>query len=448
MLAGFFLVPFSRLWGQMPPIPPEPAVTPTAIDPAAVSAVALTFGVPSLAPFCLFVWFPRQAWGTRLSPLVTTAAVGVILLPAVVSLATYPCCTSDVLDYVNRQRLWVVHGGNPYAVVPNDHPEDWSYYFASFKDSVFGYGPAWWLIARAFTQWASGLDAYLLGFKALAAVCFAVSAALIWRLADGPGRLMSLAFFAWNPVVLIDGVLRLHNDLMTVPFVLAGLWLWQRRPSSSLLLVTLGALVKVTVAPLLLVFAAGILRTRRWRALILGVLGCAVLVAALYAPFWVGPGTFSSLVVQANRPQWSFGDALLYASGPWLGPAALPTIRVLLAAGCALVVALVVGRGAAQTPPADTGVLVILASLLCLPLAFYSHYLTPVIALAALASDARLRWLVLAVAFGAMVNAVLGVDSLAGGLTGAVLDITGSVVMILAVAFGIAPTLRLLPAHR
>jgi hypothetical protein len=86
-----------------------------------------------------------------------------------VGLVTYPCCTSDVLDYVNRQRLWAVYGGNPFAVVPNDHPEDWSFGFARFKDGVFGYGPGWWLLARSGTLFAQTLDQYLIGFKVMAA---------------------------------------------------------------------------------------------------------------------------------------------------------------------------------------------------------------------------------------------------------------------------------------
>jgi hypothetical protein len=85
---------------------------------------------------------------------------------------------------------------------------------------------------------------------------------------------------------------------------------------------------------------------------------------------------------------------------------------------------------------AATGSLLILIGLLAVPMAFYSHYLTPVIALAAVAGDARLRSLVLAVSFGSMVNAVLGVDSLAGGLGGDLLDVTGSSVLI--VALGVA----------
>jgi hypothetical protein len=93
--------------------------------------------------------------------------------------------------------LWAVYGGNPFSTVPDQHPEDWTYHFTNFKDSVVPYGPAWWLATRLFTQAATTLDGYLYGFKALAAVCYAASLLLVWRLtSQREDRLARLVFFA------------------------------------------------------------------------------------------------------------------------------------------------------------------------------------------------------------------------------------------------------------
>jgi hypothetical protein len=86
---------------------------------------------------------------------------------------------------------------------------------------------------------------------------------------------------------------------------------------------------------------------------------------------------------------------------------------------------------------AARAVLVTVVGLLCLPLAFYSHYLSAVIALAAITADPRIRWLVLALTFGAEINSVLGVESFASGLTGQILDITGSCIILLAAGAGL-----------
>jgi hypothetical protein len=435
LLAGFFLVPFSRLWGVMPP-PPVDAATPA--DSGSWQeplAIALFFALPTLLPFLLLLRHSRVNvdWQVPMSALV----VGLIGLPAVVSLATYPCCTSDVLDYVNRMRLWAVYDGNPYSVMPNQYPDDWSYPFVSFKDTVFGYGPVWWLVGRAFTQNADALAGYLLGFKAIAAICFSAAFVLIWRLSDERNRLTNLVFFAWNPVILIDGVLRLHNDLITVPFVLAAVWLWSRaRVSSAFVSVALGSLVKLFVAPLGLVFVLVLLGARRWRTLASAVVAALVVSAALYAPFWFGPATLVPLIWQAGYLHWSLGSVMVYA----LGPPSLPVVRWVLIGGCLVPWAVCLRQLARGEPTparlAATAALLVLVGVLSVPMAFYSHYLIPVIALAAVAGDARLRSLVLAVSFASMVNAVLGVDSLAGGVNGVLLDVTGSSVLI--VALGIA----------
>ncbi len=436
LLAAFFLAPFSHLWGQMPP-PPGQGSGPGGADLGSALSIAAIFGLPSLVPFGLIALLPTDD-GVSSKRFSWLLLVGIALLPAVVALSTYPCCTSDVLDYVNRQRLWTVYGENPFTLVPNDHPEDWSYYFANFKDLVFSYGPVWWLIARAFTQWAANLNEYLLGFKAVAALSFGTSAVLLWHLADERRRLVSLVFFAWNPAVLIEGLLRLHNDLLTVPFVLLVIWLWRRNSaSSSLLLAGLGVLVKVTVAPLGLALVAALARTRRWRALLVGLLSIVVVTVALYAPFWVGLRTFAALLAQANRPQWSLGSVLLVLGAPWLGPGVLLLVRVVLGVMCIALVGLVLVRTRVECQVADAATVLMLIVLLLLPLAFYSHYLMPAVALAAIAADARVRWLVLAVGAGAMINAVLGVDTFAGGPAGNALDITGSVVLLTAVAAGL-----------
>jgi len=452
LLAACFLIPFSHLWGQLPPPPaPSPSAEASGTSPDLSSALAigLIFALPSLAPFALLARTTTYSLEdrVRLRPPLMAVAAGLILLPACVSLATYPCCTSDVLDYVNRQRLWVVYGGNPFTLVPNDHPEDWSYSFANFRDLVFGYGPLWWLLARAATQWATSLDEYLLGFKALSALSFALSAALIWRLADARYRLLSLAFFAWNPAVLIEGLVRTQNDLLTVPCALAAVWLFRRgNGGAAVLLSALGALVKVTVAPLGLVLAWSLLRARRWRVLVAGLVGSALVAVALYAPFWIGLGTFASLLAQANRAQWSAGSLLLLITGPLLGSFAGLLVRVVLGTVCVGLIGVYLRHVRKTAPPlADSASLVMLIGLLTLPMAFYSHYLMPVVALAAIASDARLRVLVLAVGLGAMVNVVLGVDTFAGGPTGLFLDVTGSVVLIAALVAGLLVVLRQAP---
>ena len=129
------------------------------------------------------------------------------------------------------------------------------------------YAPLW-LLTLASTRWAATLDQDLLGLKLLAALCFGISALLVWHLAERRTRWLSPAFFAWNPAVLVEGPLRLHNDLLLVPFVLAALWLLRRRqPGRSMAVVVLAALAKLSAAPVGVAVAVSLAKAGRRRGL-------------------------------------------------------------------------------------------------------------------------------------------------------------------------------------
>jgi glycosyl transferase family 87 len=439
VLGGFVLVPFAHLWGQLPSQPvtdPSPAGAP--VDPRQQVLVICLFAVPGVLPLLLCRLRPAAAWPSGLPLMAGLAVAGLVLLPPLVSLATYPCCTSDVLDYVNRQRLWAVHGGNPFTVTPDQFPDDWTYAFSNFQDYVEPYGPGWWLLTRLFTVGATRLEDYLLGLKMLAAVCYGVSVVLIWRLTEShEHRLTSLLFFAWSPVLLIDGLVRLHNDLLTVPFVLGAVWLWRRdRAASGLAAIVLAALIKMTVAPVVLPMILHLLRAQQWRAIGVAMLIGLGLAVAAYAPFWVGLETLAPLLAQAAHTEWSLGSAFVLSLTPAIGPAAAATVAraVLMLAAVVLVAAAL--RHVSATPPrlealAATAAMVMTIMLVTLPFSFYSHYLMPVIALAAVTSDARVRSLVLGLTLASVLNGVLGVDSLLGGLSGTLLEAAGSAAIVL-----------------
>jgi len=452
LLGACFLLPFQHLWAA----PPEPTaapsfavepslVQPAAVDPRLALAVAVVFGVPSVGAFVVFVGRPGAGWRTLAAgsrPWLLLAALGLALLPSVVALATYPCCTSDVLDYIYRQRLWAVYGENPLSLTAAPQPADWSAGLAHL-DAPFPYGPLWLLLARPFTQAATTLSAHLVGLKLLAAACFVVATGLVWQLAPAGHRLSSVVFFTWSPVLLIIGLIRLHNDLATVPFVLASVWCWRRqRWSAALGCAAAAALIKLTVGPVWLAVAVGLLGARRWRALGRGSAISLLLAALLYAPFWQGPATFAALLSVAQRSQWSVGSLLLAVLQQWLGARAelvlrggLLVVAVLLTACCL--------RPLLVRPPgprrlAGTAARLLLIWHLSVPLLFYPQYLLPIVALAAVADDRRLRWLVLAVSGAAMADSVLSVDSLAGGLQGAALVQAGSLVLVAGIGLGLA----------
>jgi hypothetical protein len=144
----------------------------------------------------------------------------------------YPVTATDLFSYVMRARVQVVYGANPMTAPPGRFPDDPLLPFVGeWKNSLSPYGPAWELLAGAvaalgFTGAVSGALAY----KVVALLAYLVCmAALFWGTG---GDSTALLFFAWNPLVLLQGLGNGHNDLVMLAWLVLALVFWERRALS------------------------------------------------------------------------------------------------------------------------------------------------------------------------------------------------------------------------
>jgi hypothetical protein len=217
----------------------------------------------------------------------------------------YPVTATDLFQYVMRARIGVVYGANPMAVTPEHFPNDPLLPFVGeWKNIVSPYGPAWELLAGAVARLGfTGAVLGALAYKAVAWLAYLACLALLaWgtRPAEGNGnRSRALLFFAWNPLVLLQGVGNGHNDLVMLAWLLLAVVIWQRRwpggRSATWLLAVAGmsvaVLVKAAAGMMAILLLAAMLRAQvswRRRALMLaGSAGLGVGLALLaYLPFW------------------------------------------------------------------------------------------------------------------------------------------------------------------
>jgi hypothetical protein len=333
-------------------------------------------------------------------------------LLAVVGLLSYPRLGSDLFDYVGYERLWVVYHANPLVVAANSYSADWAYPLVTFRDRPPAYGPVWVLITWPLV-WLAGASAAgeILAFKLLSLAAYVGCCALIWWNVEPRRRVRALVFFAWSPLVLVDVLGNVHNDVLPALGVLLAVVLAGRaRGSHALAAGVACGLVKASALAILPVIVLEHLHHRRWRSLGLGMALALGLVGLAYLPFWAGTDTLRPLLQQTGRVIWSPGSVLIVASG-WVpgGPydsAARALVMLGWTAGCFLLV-----RRARFGSLADTATnasLLFLLSLLCLTMAFYAHYLVPVVALAALSGNRRLEQLVTALSIGGL--AAYGLD--------------------------------------
>src|SRR5205085_6404942 len=125
----------------------------------------------------------------------------------------------------------------------------------------------------------------VLAYKLLALAGYLGCCGLLWTQTR---RLHSVIAFAWNPLVLFEVLGKAHNDVL---LAFAALLALRGLNGSSLVATTVGALVKLSLLPILPAFVVDFARHRRWRVLVLGLVGALAILTAAYAPFWQGPET-------------------------------------------------------------------------------------------------------------------------------------------------------------
>ncbi len=292
---------------------------------------------------------PRPAW-----IIFVALAARLLLLPS--SLIQ----ENDVYRYVLDGEV-LLHGGNPYRLAPLEAAGR-----ADFMPSAGLDTPAAELVFSRIgfpeiptvyppaAQVSFALGAWLSGWSwqgqrwVLVALDLAVLLMLIalLRAADRPSHWVLL--YAWNPLVLKEISNSCHVDALVAVFILATLWmLYRHRRNPSLRTAVpagafLGLAVLAKIYPLILLpaLAGGLLGKRgKWRHGAAGILGCAVVVAAGYAPFlgigWAnltrGLSTFAHVwkmnegafgILEALVPQPRIVAGLIVVTGavliPWL----------------------------------------------------------------------------------------------------------------------------------
>jgi hypothetical protein len=261
----------------------------------------------------------------------------------------YPITANDLFRYVLRGRIWAVYGQSPMLAPPNNFPNDPYLAFAGeFGNWVSGYGPLWEILVQIpLRLGATDMVPGAVSLKLLVLLAYLACAVLLgWfagpRRAPGGDRerasLLALIFFAWNPLILMQGPGNGHNDMVFLAFMVAGIILWQRgRWWWAAANLTLAALVKATGLLMLPLFGMVLLRDEpAWRGRILKGLAAIFTGLALAGLYYAAVGP----VPQVFRGVF---DMLTTRRG------------FAIADGLRMALREIIPRQAAETVPATTG---------------------------------------------------------------------------------------------
>lgn len=217
------------------------------------------------------------------------------LLFAVTAAAVYPVGALDVFDNIFYGRMAAFHGANPLLTAPDAFATDPLYPYAAWTWWPIPYGPIWAAVDALLSRLSNGeLLPGLVAFKALNlglyAACTGLIAAILGRTRPGYVAAGTL-LFAWNPLVVLEGLASVHNDLGLMVLVLLAFYLHQRGHAlwglAALLASVLVKFVPLALTPLYLVAGWRVASDRRqflWGAGALLALAGVVLYAPYYTP--------------------------------------------------------------------------------------------------------------------------------------------------------------------
>ena len=240
------------------------------------------------------------------------------LLFGLILTLSYPQTAIDMLVYALRSRGWGLYELSPFLFSPEALPstDPWLGLAGEWADAASPYGPLWeWISLGAFYLSGGNFLTQLFLIKIIGLLAYMASAIIIFKIL---GRfrpqwaLIGLAFFAWNPLVLLESVQNAHNDILMVFFILAAIRSYfhlVEKLSFWPLLIFIGAfvasvMVKFITLLVLPFFLLGLgMRQTTWgrRILLIILIGVAVgvLCILMMVPYW--PGWDHWAVLQAGK---------------------------------------------------------------------------------------------------------------------------------------------------
>lgn len=202
----------------------------------------------------------------------------------------YPVGALDVFNYMVELKLTYHYDQNPYLVTFEAYREDSFARSAFLVDVTLFYGPAWLLVSWipvAITGFTDVIQT-LLGMKVFNLALLAVIAFLVARHhRDDRFRWFAPALVLLNPLVMFEGVVNAHNDVMLTAFLVGAVMALERRSPVAGPLLALSTLVKAYSVVLLPLFIVVALRDRwGWKKIAQTVALTSVAVVVTFAPFW------------------------------------------------------------------------------------------------------------------------------------------------------------------
>ncbi len=199
-----------------------------------------------LAVFSFFIvnlrLFHQSKIGLKYLTIATIASTVILIL-------AYPFLSSDLFNYLFDAKIILKYHLSPYAHKPLDFPQDDWLRFMRWVHRYSPYGPLWLMLSLIPS--ALGLGKFITSFftfKIFIASFHLINTFLIYKFLQkiqSKQLLFGTAFYALNPLFLIEGVANAHNDVVLATFLIAAIFFQVSKNNvKSYAALFLGALIK------------------------------------------------------------------------------------------------------------------------------------------------------------------------------------------------------------
>jgi hypothetical protein len=175
-----------------------------------------------------FILYAYTLYLTKKKKISRSLLLIIILLVTSILVLSYNAFSYDIFNYIFWLKTITFYHQNPYIMTALDFPADPMNYHMRWRESTYPYGPVWLILYVPITIMA--FNKFLITFyliKITTALFFLSSLFVIEKIAKKTkviDPLFAVAFFALNPLVLIESLVSAHNDIIMMFFVLVAVY--------------------------------------------------------------------------------------------------------------------------------------------------------------------------------------------------------------------------------
>ncbi len=231
-----------------------------------------------------------------------------IITTCVLLFFSFPGLSYDVFNYIATAKVTYLYRENPYIVMPIEIPNEPMLRFLHASNKTALYGPIWILLtAIPHFLGLGNLFLTVYTFKMFVVFWYLLLCFLIWKISNK--NVWSLAFFALNPLVIIETLVSAHNDVAMMSLALGAFYVLSKdKKLLSCMLMLFSILIKYATIFLLPVYLFAYVQTLRkkkisyqsiwfWSTISLYLIFfLSPLREEIYAWYLIWPLTFVSLL--------------------------------------------------------------------------------------------------------------------------------------------------------